>query len=339
MAGISSKALNFGNPDNKKKLFGKELQNKEFSDGSGLEWYDYGMREYDHQIGRFFRVDPISEKFYYLSPYQYCSNDPIKNVDLDGAEGLDFRIWTRLVENTVKNPNGTSAKVLGTAVGVGGAVTNSVTGLANLLPSGNPVADGMKYTQVVKGLGKMASQSPYQNAGDYGLNLYSQYANSGSDAFTSYAIGAHAFADLAMIATPLKGAFSGGKASVWGMEASARGFAIEDMLGGNLPKNFPVLDKFADGVATSIKSIDVTAISYNKGNALLSTLKGYVNKLSNFTYGSTGGMTITIDDITTKVLEVAIQPGKASLNQWEQIAKAMQYARDNSIDLKLKLIK
>ena len=203
MSGISSKALAFGNPDNKIKLFGKELQNKEFSDGSGLEWYDYGMREYDQQIGRFFRVDPISEKFYYLSPYQYCSNNPITNVDLDGAEGLDFRIFTKLVENTVKNPNGTSAKVLGAGVGVGGAINSAVTGATNLLPSGNPVADGMKYAGIAEGLGNMASQSPGQNAADYGLNLYSQYGNSGSDAFTHSAILGHAFTDLAMAASPM----------------------------------------------------------------------------------------------------------------------------------------
>jgi RHS repeat-associated protein len=337
MAGISSKALNSA-PENKYRLFGKEMQNKEFVDGSGLEWYDYGMREYDQQIGRFFRVDPIIEKFYQLSPYQYCSNDPIKNVDLDGAEGLHFMIFNKLVQNTVQNPNGTSAKVLGAVTGVGGAVT----GIAN---------GGLHPIRALKGIGHMLSQSPAQNAVEYGLGLYSQYGNSGSDAFTTYAIGAHALTDIALTLAPMKGAFASKGAiatkgaSVWELAQFPRGFAVEDIriaaLGeeGRLPAGFNVLDHFDNGVATSIKSIDLTASSYNKGNGLFNTLKGYVDKLDNFTYGSKDGVTITSADISSRVLDVSIQPGKATLGQWEQISKAMKYAKDNNIQFNLQFIK
>ena len=86
MAGISSKASSFGNPTNRLKYKGKEQQSQEFTNGSGLEWTDFGARMYDNQIGRWHVVDPLAEKYIETSPYTFVKNNPINNIEIDGRE-------------------------------------------------------------------------------------------------------------------------------------------------------------------------------------------------------------------------------------------------------------
>jgi RHS repeat-associated protein len=58
---------------------GKELQ-------QGTDWLDYGARQYDPQIGRWNVIDPMAEKYYSITPYAYCANNPIIYIDPNGME-------------------------------------------------------------------------------------------------------------------------------------------------------------------------------------------------------------------------------------------------------------
>ncbi len=63
----------------------KHLYNgKEFQDDFGLDWYDYGARFYDAQLGRFHTLDPLNEKYYFQSSFAYGANNPIRFIDWMG---------------------------------------------------------------------------------------------------------------------------------------------------------------------------------------------------------------------------------------------------------------
>jgi RHS repeat-associated protein len=89
MAGISDQVLPPGK-NNSYRYNGKEQQRKEFSDGTGLEWYDYGARMYDHQIGRWTAPDPGKSPSFNFSPYVYASDNAIRSFDPDGQKDQPF---------------------------------------------------------------------------------------------------------------------------------------------------------------------------------------------------------------------------------------------------------
>jgi len=65
---------------------------KELVPDVNLNWYDYGARMYDPQLGRWHVVDPMTEKFFGWSPYRYGLNNPLLFVDPNGMLEDDYGV-------------------------------------------------------------------------------------------------------------------------------------------------------------------------------------------------------------------------------------------------------
>ncbi len=81
----------------------------------------------------------------------------------------------------------------------------------------------------------------------------------------------------------------------------------------NIAGNFPIIDDFSGGVATSLKTIDI--VSRYQGEpgltSLGTTVRGYLNDLALFSGRTHSGTTVNREDISELVLKIAIPPEPA----------------------------
>jgi len=125
MAGISDKAIKTNYAENKYRYNGgNELQNKEFSDGSGLEMYDASFRGYDPQIGRFWQIDPLADISEDQSPYSFADNNPILLNDPLGLIATDSAHATELAPAYVTAAKKSAPKGPDVAAAAGPAPTH-----------------------------------------------------------------------------------------------------------------------------------------------------------------------------------------------------------------------
>ncbi len=98
------------------KYNGKELDRMH-----GLDTYDYGARQYYSILGRWDRMDPLCEKYYSLSPYNYCGGNPVNAIDIEGKRGV------RIINNQDQTVTIKAVYYVETGFRLGGTRSNPIT--------------------------------------------------------------------------------------------------------------------------------------------------------------------------------------------------------------------
>ncbi len=112
-SGLPWKSNNGDNPGSQPYKYG----GKEFVEMHGLDEYDSDARWYYPAIMRTTTMDPLAEKYYDISPYAWCGNNPVRFVDPDGMYYYDWQTkeyktdagevvsWDEVKANNFKEPN------------------------------------------------------------------------------------------------------------------------------------------------------------------------------------------------------------------------------------------
>ena len=88
---------------------------------------------------------------------------------------------------------------------------------------------------------------------------------------------------------------------------------------------------------TSIKSIDLTAKSYQNVDTLTRTVKGYVDTMAKYQgqEPAWAGRAITADEIMGRAVDLAIPASGYTQEQWDVLQKLQQYATSVNVTLNI----
>ena len=111
------------------------------------------------------------------------------------------------------------------------------------------------------------------------------------------------------------------------MNWDERGRYFEDRAGRTLHRNFPVIDKIPDGLATSIKSMDLRAATYQNTTPFAFRLRTYVGEVSEFVSGRVGKDVVAPSDVQGRALELVVPTGTMTPKQREIVEAVRIWAK------------
>ena len=314
--------------------------------GSGNS-YTTEFRQYDPRLGRWKSLDPLMAKFPYSSPYVAFANNPIYFTDPYGLEPVNDGGGDDIViEEEGRGPgmmgdhgsNNISISNSNESIQIGkdpnkpksyfinnqGFFIEGESTFGEYVGNVKPTDDRNKELERIRGrlYHKNTSNVPASVGnwindtfgGDDDYWVEKKPYDRAEESFNEMILFTAEFYITGLVITKVGkyalGLLKNAGNSIWKLAPSSRGFVYETFLGGNLVKNYPVIDKFINGVATSIKTLDLGAKTYTANvKTIFSRLKTYIDDLHGFQGTIHGGVNTTNNAIKTKILEIGIPRG------------------------------
>jgi hypothetical protein len=122
--------------------------------------------------------------------------------------------------------------------------------------------------------------------------------------------------------------------NVWLLNDLLRGRIAEVVHGRTLPFGFPKIDRFVNGIATSIKSINLNAPYYRDAKALYYTLRNQINRVVDFIGARHASVKIEEHQIMGRALDVLV-PHTGSVAQKSAIKQAIEYGAQQGVTVNI----
>lgn len=119
----------------------------------------------------------------------------------------------------------------------------------------------------------------------------------------------------------------------WQLGWGERGDRLHIEAGATLPRDYKTIDDFTNNIATSFKTIDLEAATYQDRKRLLRVINGYVNEVADFTGSDDPRKFIEPDEIAGRALKLIVPRGSMSLEQRAAMEAAKARARDLGVDV------